>query len=75
MTPKQTEKLKKKIADIKRILAAEKKSSAVMTTAEDSGTSRPVILYSWEDYKGGVTYLKWFYKNFPDDGGFPEFPF
>jgi len=27
------------------------------------------------DYKGGLTYLKWFYKNFPDDGGFPEFLF
>lgn len=27
------------------------------------------------DYKGGVTYLRWFWKNFPDDGGFPEFLF
>jgi hypothetical protein len=27
------------------------------------------------DYKGGMSYLKWFNRNFPDDGGFPEFLF
>ena len=27
------------------------------------------------DYAGGVAYLKWFDKNFPDDSGFPEFLF
>ncbi len=27
------------------------------------------------DYSGGLTYLKWFDKNFPDDSGFPEFLF
>ena len=27
------------------------------------------------DHKGGLTYLKWFSKNFPDDSGFPDFLF
>ncbi|MFW2136759.1 tetratricopeptide repeat protein [Chryseobacterium sp. TY4] len=24
------------------------------------------------DWKGGLRYLNWFYKNFPDDSGFPD---
>jgi hypothetical protein len=27
------------------------------------------------DFPGGMTYLKWFDKNFPDDNGVPEFLF
>ncbi len=27
------------------------------------------------DYAGGLAYLKWFDKNFPDDSGFPFFLF
>jgi hypothetical protein len=27
------------------------------------------------DYKGGLTYLRWFNRSFPDDGGFPDFLF
>ena len=27
------------------------------------------------DFKGGLTYLRWFHKNFPDDACFPDFLF
>ncbi len=75
MTPKQTEKLRKKIADIRRILAAEKRRFGCY---DDSRGLRylPVTYFvQLGDYAGGLTCLKWFDKNFPDDGGFPEFLF
>ncbi len=75
MTPKQIEKLEKKIADIRRILAAEKRRYGCY---DDSRGLRYLPLRYFVqlgDYAGGVTYLKWFDKNFPDDGGFPEFLF
>lgn len=75
MTPKQTERLQKKIADIKRILAAEKRKFGGY---DDSRGLRylPTSLYiKLEDYGGAFAYLKWFDKNFPDDNGFPEFLF
>ena len=75
MTPKQTERLKKKIADIKRVLAAEKKKFGAY---DDSRGLRylPTKYYiQIEDYSGGLAYTKWFSKNFPDDIGFPDFLF
>jgi hypothetical protein len=75
MTPKQTEKIKKKIADIKRVLAAEKKKFGCYDDSRGLRYLPTSYFVQLGDYKGGVTYLKWFYKNFPDDGGFPEFLF
>jgi hypothetical protein len=75
MTPKQTEKLKGKIAEVKRILAAEKRKFGCY---DDSRGLRylPAGHYiRLGDYAGGLAYLKWFYRNFPDDGGLPEFLF
>ncbi|HRE51865.1 MAG TPA: hypothetical protein PK339_10600 [Flavitalea sp.] len=75
MTPKQTERLKKKITDIKRALAAEKRK---LGCYDDSRGRRYMPLRYFiklSDYAGGLAYLKWFQKNFPDDGGFPEFLF
>lgn len=75
MTPKQIEKLRKKIADIKRTLAAEKRKFGAY---DDSRGLRylPIGYFiRLGDYKEGLAYLKWFDKNFPDDGGFPEFLF
>lgn len=75
MTPKQIDRLKKKIADIKRILAAEKRKFG----GYDDGAGLRYIPTKYfiqlEDYSGGLTYLKWFDKNFPDDNGFPDFLF
>jgi hypothetical protein len=75
MTTQQAEKLKKKIADVKRILAAEKRKFG----AYDDSRGRRYLPISYfvqlGDYQGGLAYLRWFYKNFPDDSGFPEFLF
>lgn len=75
MTPKQTEKLKKKIADIKRILTAEKRKFGAYDDSRGLRYLPTGYFVLLGDYKGGLTYLNWFYKNFPDDGGFPEFHF
>ena len=75
MTPKQTERLKKKIVAVKRALAAEKRKFGGY---DDSRGLRylPTKYYvQIEDYSGGLAYTKWFSKNFPDDVGFPDFLF
>jgi len=75
MTPKQIEKLKKKITDIKRILAAEKRKFGAYDDSRGLRYLPAGYFVQLGDYKGGLTYLKWFYKNFSDDSGFPEFLF
>jgi hypothetical protein len=76
MTPKQIEKLKKKnIADVKRILAAEKRKFGAYDDSRGLRYLPTGYFVKLGDYEGGLAYLKWFYKNFPFDGGFPEFLF
>lgn len=75
MTLKQIERLKKKISDIRGALAVEKRRFGAY---DDSRGLRylPTRYYvKLGDYKGGLTYLRWFDKNFPDDIGFPDFLF
>ncbi|MCM5530647.1 hypothetical protein [Parasegetibacter sp. NRK P23] len=75
MTPKKIEALKTKISKIKRTLAADKRKYGCY---DDSRGIRylPVKYFiELEDYKGGLAYLRWFSKNFPDDIGFPDFLF
>ena len=75
MTPKQAQRLKKKIADIRRGLATEKRTFGGY---DDSRGLRylPTRYYlQLGDYKGGLTYTRWFAKAFPDDAGFPHFLF
>lgn len=62
MTPKQTQRLSKKIADIKRALAAEKRRFGGY---DDSRGLRylPTRYYiQLADYKGGLSYTRWFAK-------------
>ena len=75
MTPSQSDKLKKKIADIKRILATEKRKFGCYDDGRGLRYLPTGYFVQLGDYAGGLSYLKWFYKNFPDDGGFPEFLF
>jgi hypothetical protein len=75
MTPNQKEKLKKKIAEIKRILAAEKRRFGCYDDSRGLRYIPAGYFVRLGDYAGGLAYLKWFEKNFPDDGGFPEFLF
>ena len=75
MTPRETERFKSRIADIKRIFATEKLSYGHYT--DKSGVRYLPTKYYVQlgDYSGGLTYLKWFSKNFPDDPGLPYFLF
>jgi len=75
MTAKQAERLHQKITTIRGALAAEKKKFGAF---DDSRGLRffPTRYYvQLGDFKGGLTYLRWFAKNFPDDAGFPDFLF
>lgn len=75
MTPRQIEKAAAKIAQIKKTLAAEKRKYGAY---DDSRGLRylPTKYYiQLGNYKDGLKYLNWFAKNFPDDGGFPDFLF
>ena len=75
MTPKQKERLQKKIADIKRTLAAEKRKFGWYDDGRGLRYLPTKYFIQLTDYSGGLTYTKWFDKNFPDDSGFPDFLF
>src|SRR5690606_20246296 len=75
MTDKQRQRLRDKIEKVKRTLTAEKRRLGCF---DDSRGLRylPTEMYvRLGDFDGGLKYLKWFDKNFPDDIGFPEFLF
>ena len=75
MTDKQKEKIRDKIKKVKQTLAAEKRKFGGF---DDSRGLRylPTGLYvKIGDFDGGLKYLKWFKKNFPNDIGFPGFLF
>ena len=76
MTPKQIERIKNKIAKIKRELAADKKRWGGFY--DDSRGLRylpPELYLKLNDYSGALRYFNWFDKNFPEDSGFPIFLF
>ena len=75
MTPKQADRLRQQIADIRRGLATEKRKFGGY---DDSRGLRyvPTRYYiQLGDFSGGRTYLRWFTKCFPDDAGFADFLF
>ena len=75
MAPRQLERIKAKIKNIRATLAAEKREFGVY---DDSRGLRYLPLEYYikiEDYKAGLNYTRWFQNNFPDDIGFPEFLF
>lgn len=76
MTPKQAERLQTKIKQIKAELAADKKRWGGYY--DDSRGLRylpPRLYLQLGDFSGGLRYMNWFAKNFPDDLGFPDFLF
>jgi len=75
VTPKQIERAKRKIADIKRTLAAEKRKFDCYDDSRGLRYLPTKYFIQLGDFAGGLAYLKWFDKNFPDDSGFPEFLF
>lgn len=75
MTPKQIERIQKKITDINRTLAAEKRKFGGYDDSRGLRYLPTKYFIQLGDYSGGLTYLKWFDKNFPGNSGFPEFLF
>lgn len=76
MTDKQKERVRNKIAKIRKELAADKKRWGGFH--DDSRGLRympPELFVKLRDYKGGLRYLRWFDRTFPDDIGFPLFLF
>ena len=76
MTEKQIERVKKRIAKYKKALAADKKHWGGYYN-DGSGIRYliPEQFVKIKDYEGGLRYLNWFRKNFPDDSGYPIFLF
>ncbi|MFA6469260.1 MAG: hypothetical protein WCW35_10195 [Bacteroidota bacterium] len=75
MTPKQIARLQKKISDIKWTLADEKRKYGCYDDSRGIRYVPPRYFIQLGDYSGGLKYLNWFAKNFPDDSGFPDFLF
>jgi hypothetical protein len=76
MTPKQEDRIRNKIARIRKELAADKKRWGGFY--DDSRGLRylpPEQFIKLRDYKGGLRYLRWFNRTFPDDSGYPIFLF
>jgi len=76
MTDKQADKLRLKIKKLKNALAADKRRWAGYYDDSRGLRYMPTQYYiKLGDFDGGLKYLKWFHKNFPDDSGFPDFLF
>jgi hypothetical protein len=75
VTPKQAERIRKKISDIRWVLAAEKKRFGDYDDSRGLRYVPPKLFIQLGDYKGGLRYLRWFARTFSDDVGFPHFLF
>lgn len=76
MTPKQEERIRKKIKRIKAALAADKKMwGGYHHDGSGLRYSIPALYVKIGDYSGGLRYFTWFNKYFPNDAGYPDFLF
>lgn len=76
MTPKQEERIRNKIKKIKAALAADKKRwGGFHHDGQGLRYAPPRLYIQLSDFTGGLRYLNWFNKNFPDDCGYPDFMF
>lgn len=64
-----------RIKKIRSILATEKKKFGGYDDSRGLRYAPTGYYLRLQDYHGGMVYLRWFAKNFPDDSGFPEFLF
>jgi hypothetical protein len=72
LTPE--ERIRKKIADIKKALVADKKHwGGYYNDGRGLRYLQPELYLKLMDYKGAMRYFLWFDKNFPDDCGYPVF--
>ena len=76
MTEKQIERVKTKIKKIKAALAADKKFwRGYYHDGSGLRYDPPRLYIQISDFTGGLRYMNWFHKNFPDDSCYPEFLF
>jgi hypothetical protein len=76
MTPKQEERIRNKIAKIRKALAADKQRwGGFHHDGRGLRYLPPELFIKLRDYKGGLRYLRWFDRTFSDDSGFPLFLF
>lgn len=76
MTDKEAGKLRLKIKKIKEALAADKRRCGGYYDDSHGLRYKPLQYYiKLADFGGGLRYLRWFHKNFPDDIGYPDFLF
>jgi hypothetical protein len=76
ITAKQQEKSILKIKQLKAALARDKKFwGGQYHDGYGYRYALPKLYIQLGDYTGGMRYLNWFNKNFPDDAGYPDFLF
>jgi hypothetical protein len=76
MTEKQIERVKTKIKKIKAALAADKKRwGGFYDDSRGLRYAPPRLYIQIADFSGGLRYMNWFQKNFPDDSCYPDFLF
>ncbi len=75
MTEKQIERVKTKIRKIRAALAAEKRKYGDYDDSRGIRFYPPRLYLEIGDFKGALTYLKWFDKNFAGGGYYPDFLF
>lgn len=68
-------KIEKDLEQIKKLLAADKRKWGAWDDSRGLRYLSPGLYIQLEDWAGGLKYLKWFEKNFPDDIGMPDFLF
>lgn len=76
MTSKQVERIKTKIKRIKAELAADKKHwGGYYHDGRGLRYLPPALYVQIVDYTGGLRYINWFRKHFPDDSAYAKFFF
>src|SRR5659263_262040 len=74
MTEKQIERVRTKIARVKKALAADKKQwGGYYHDGSGIRYMCPELYLKIRDFKGALNYFRWFAKNFPDDICYGEF--
>ena len=69
MTPRQIEKAKAQIVAIRKAIADEKRQWGGYHDGRGLRYAPPQYYLKLNDFKGAMTYFRWFQKNFDDDSG------
>lgn len=73
MTEKQIQKIQRTIKAYRDLLSAEKRKFGDYMDDRGIRYIIPKLYLKIMDYKGALTFFRWFSRAFPDDIGFPEF--